>query len=801
MQLLQVGATGSVLLFVVVPAVTLAAAIALSSYEVYRIGERKLLIITVILALMLQHQLLEAQTFWQTGEPVGEGFGEVFETSANVIASGSVYYVLRFARRERRLVRDLERSERQYRALIEGSPVSILLHGADGIRYANDRALELFGAEDQAELTGRELATFLPGDGATAARETVLGDGESDAIESQLRTLDGQVRDVVMTGVPAEYEGADSRQVVVRDITERKRREREYEHIFNNVHDPITIHDPETGKLLEVNDAFCETIGYDREAILAMGIEGYSPTDAGYTRERAREFVREVVETGEQKRTEWEVETADGETRWLVVRGTTVQIGGDYRYISINRDVTERRRREREYEQIFNSVTNGITVFHPDTGEILDVNDTYHEMVGYDDLERLRQLGIDGLSVTEEGYTGQRGRELIREVAETGETRTVEWRGERKEGTRLWLEATLTPAEIGGERRVISIQRDVTERKRREREYEQIFNSVNDGIVVWDPETLAILDANDAYLEMLGYDDLEALRQRGVDGLSVTEEGYTHERGLEIHQRVVETGEPELIEWRGETSDGKRIWLEVKVAPAVIGGQQRTISINRDITERRRREQRLEVFNRILRHNLRNQLEVIRSHAEVLAVRTDGDHADEISAAADRLAALGERAREIDQFMSRERRATTVDVSELVRETLDAVDPASHGVEVAVDLPENASVVTDSEVLTAVLEPALDNAIQYAASTVSVTGERSANQVRILIEDDGPGIPAAELTPLDAGTETALEHGRGLGLWQLKWGVTKLDGDLSFDTDDGTTVGITLPDLEAVDPG
>jgi PAS domain S-box-containing protein len=916
--MVALGALVALLLFVVVPAVGLAAAIALSVYEVYRIGERKLLIVVAILALMLQHQLLEAYAFLQSSGAVAEGIGEVFETGANLIAAGSVYYVLRFTRRERRLVRDLRRSERQYRDLIEESPTPILLHGRDGIQYANDAAVEMLDAADRGAITGTDLSEFLTEE-VQRVREATLTDGGTDVVESRLRTRDGRTRHAVLTGAPADYEGEDVRQVVIRDVTERKRREREYEQIFNGVNDGITISDPETGELIQVNDSFCELLGYDREEILERGVEGISDVDRGFTMERAREIIREIVESGEPRQFEWAVETSDGETRWLDVKGapgeiggqdrylsiardvterkrrereyeqifngvndsivihdpetgemvdvndsfcdllgydreevlergtagisvaeegftrdradeiisqvmagetktlewkvrtsdgeqrllevtaTAVQIGGDPRHVSLMRDVTERRRREREYEQIFDSVTNAITVFHPETAEILNVNETYHELLGYDDLETIRELGIEGLSVTEEGYTGARGRELVREVAETDETTTVEWRGETSDGERLWLEATLTPAEIGGEQRVLSIQRDVTERKRREREYEQIFDSVNDGIIVWDPETLDIIDANEAYFEMLGYDDIAELRELGVDGLSVTEEGYTETRGKEIHQRVAETGEPELVEWRGETSDGERLWLEVKVARAVIGGEERTISINRDVTERKRREQRLEVFNRILRHNLRNHLDVIGSHAEVLADRTDGDHADRILTSTERLGEMGKRARTIDRFMARELRETTVDLPALVGETLDALDATDSGVTVTVDAPSTAPMVTDGEVLGVVLESVLDNAVRYADSTVTVTVETASEGYVVTVADDGPGIPSEELVPLDAETETEFQHARGLGLWQLKWGVEKLNGTLSFDTGDGTTVRITVPDLAATE--
>jgi PAS domain S-box-containing protein len=352
----------------------------------------------------------------------------------------------------------------------------------------------------------------------------------------------------------------------------------------------------------------------------------------------------------------------------------------------------------------------------------------------------------------------------------------------------------VAPAEIAGEKRVLAIQRDVTERKRRQREFEQIFNGVQDAIAVLDPETLEYLDANEAYLEMLGHESLDELRERGVSGLSITEEGYTEQRGQDIHQRVAENGDPEIVEWQGETSSGERLWLEVKVAPAVIGGEQRTISIQRDVTDRKRREQRLEVFNRILRHNLRNQLDVIQSHAEELADRTTDDYAERIIAAVDELAGIGRRARQVDRILSKDDTLTGVDITQTLRETVEAMEPTASDVAVTTEFPREARLVTDEETVRMAVQSALENAFEYAASTVTVTVEDRPDECVITIADNGPGILEEELLPIEAQTETRLQHGRGLGLWQLRWCVDTLNGELSFEAEAGTTVRITVPD-------
>jgi len=215
----------------------------------------------------------------------------------------------------------------------------------------------------------------------------------------------------------------------------------------------------------------------------------------------------------------------------------------------------------------------------------------------------------------------------------------------------------------------------------------------------------------------------------------------------------------------------------------------------RDVTERELREQRLEVLNRVLRHNLRNRVEVIRSNAEELSAQTNSGYAETIIDSADGLAELGAKARAIDRFVSRSVRETERD---LVAELEAVVEDA--GGEITLTTPGSAPLVTDWGALTAALESAIENAVEYADESVAVSVETVPDGYAITVADDGPDIPDSELAALDAGTETALQHGTGLGLWRLKWGVTKLNGDLSFDTHDGTTLRVTVPDRSSTHP-
>jgi PAS domain S-box-containing protein len=699
-------------------------------------------------------------------------------------------------------ITERKRREREYEQIFNEVNDIIAIHDpkTGEMIDVNPRMCELTGYDRE---TALELGTegllgehpsqdYAPSE-APMIVDRVMGGEEIDPYEQVLETSNGELVWIEVNPTRAVIGGEQRFVAISRDITERKRREREYEQIFNGVDAAITVHDPAAQSMVDINETMAKWTGYDRDELLAGGVELFSATEEGFIPERAYEVIRQVADSGEDRTIEWKIETAEGNYRWLESRATTATIGGEQHVLGISQDITERKRRKREYEQIFNGVNEGITIHDPETGELLDVNDAFCDLLGYD-REKIIESEVMEYTPSGQGYTVKKAKEFIREVVETGEPKRTEWAVKTADGEIRQLEVTGTTVEIGGDLRYVAIDRDITERKRREQEFEQIFNGVQDAIAVFDPDTLEYLDANEAYLEMFDHESVSELRERGVSGLSITEEGYTEQRGREVHQRVAETGQPEIVEWQGKTNSGERLWLEVKVAPAVIGGEQRTISIQRDITERKRREQRLEVFNRILRHNLRNQLDVIQSHAEELSDRTSGDHAERIVAAVDELAGIGIRARQIDRILSKDDTLTEIDITQTVRETVEKREPMAKDVSVTTEFPRETRLLTDRETLTMAVESALENALEHAASTVTVTVENEPDRSIIEIVDDGPGIPEEELMPVKAQTETRLQHGRGLGLWQLRWCVDNLNGELSFETQPGTTVRITVPD-------
>jgi signal transduction histidine kinase len=250
-------------------------------------------------------------------------------------------------------------------------------------------------------------------------------------------------------------------------------------------------------------------------------------------------------------------------------------------------------------------------------------------------------------------------------------------------------------------------------------------------------------------------------------------------------------------------TDGQRRRYSVTTAPIRDSTGERvghSVTLQ-DVTSLVLRERLVTVLNRVLRHNLRNDMSVVRGNAELLAERVEDDRladsADTIVSTADSLLALGERARDLSNTVDPEGvAADPVAVEPLVSDLVADCRDRFPGATLSVSLPAEFAVRGDPELLRALLGNLLENAIVHTDDPeVTVTGADGPDETcTITVADDGPGIPDHEVAVLEDGEETALEHGSGLGLWVVQAATAALGGDVRFEADDeGTTVTVSLP--------
>lgn len=214
-----------------------------------------------------------------------------------------------------------------------------------------------------------------------------------------------------------------------------------------------------------------------------------------------------------------------------------------------------------------------------------------------------------------------------------------------------------------------------------------------------------------------------------------------------------------------------------------------------DITDERRRQQRIQVLNRVLRHNLRNDLNAAKGYVGVMA---DGGTDTErfqhkVESILDDLVTIGNKAQSTEQVLEADPIANeAISLSVVVDDAVESVASTYGSVETDISVPDQPAVRINPEVIHSVVEEVIQNAVRHA-DDAAVTITYNADPPSLTIADDGPGIPDHEIAVLRNAQETDLEHGSGLGLWLIKWGTESFGGTVSFETYDGTEVRIEFP--------
>jgi signal transduction histidine kinase len=192
-------------------------------------------------------------------------------------------------------------------------------------------------------------------------------------------------------------------------------------------------------------------------------------------------------------------------------------------------------------------------------------------------------------------------------------------------------------------------------------------------------------------------------------------------------------------------------------------------------TQIERREQRLAVVNRVLRHDIRNDLNVVRGILDLVreSAVLDADHAERLDTATahvDDILETADRARYVERTLRQSRVAETTlaPVVERARERVAASRPDA---EVGVEGDLDHAVVADTNVdiaLTELCLYALRDQNETPHVTVTVSADAAAG-VHVDVSSPGPSVPANDREVLAEGTETQLRHCRGLGLWLATW--------------------------------
>ena len=363
------------------------------------------------------------------------------------------------------------------------------------------------------------------------------------------------------------------------------------------------------------------------------------------------------------------------------------------------------------------------------------------------------------------------------------------------------------PHQVG---RTLVVQ-DISESYERKQDlqlFRKAVDNASQAIVITDREG-SIQYVNAAFEEQTGYTEAEVLGRTP----NVLKSGKQTASYYANFWETIVDGERWEATIVNQRKSGELYTVKQEVSPLTNDRGEVThfVGIESDVTEQRRREQQLTVLNRVLRHNLRNGINVIQGNITMLEERLDDEAllslVEAVDGRAEELARQSAKAGKLQSLMDQDLPAdASYDVCRTLERIRDEFADSNPTVSIAVECPERRRVKADTR-LELVLTELLRNAIlhndrsdlQITATVRPATVEQTNTWVAITIEDNGSGIPDHEKETLETGRETPLQHGTGLGLWLVHWTVDCFGGEVDIETR-GTGTSVTLRLLEAAAP-
>ncbi|MET0621340.1 MAG: PAS domain S-box protein [Pyrinomonadaceae bacterium] len=382
-------------------------------------------------------------------------------------------------------------------------------------------------------------------------------------------------------------------QAVARDITERKRSEEaarradEYRSLFQLANDAIIIFDPEDECVFDVNDKACEIYGRPREAFVGRSMKEFSQDIA-----RGERHLKRLLADGSYQEFETVHLRADGTPLTLLINASVIEYQGRTAVLSINRDVTGRKRAEDNMRLLAHAIEStseliSITDFED---RFTFVNKAFVEAYGY----RLEEIIGQTPTIVDSPSNSLELRHTITEQTYRGG-----WSGElmnrRKDGSEFPLSLSTSVIRDGRGEVIglLGVGRDITERRRAEtdiRRMASIMEATTDFVSFSDAEG-RVLYVNGAGRKMLGVGEEEVAELRAPDF-------YTPQ----TYELISREGIPAAIRegaWSGETSLLSREGREFPVSQVILSHKKPTgevellSTIARDITESKLAEERL----------------------------------------------------------------------------------------------------------------------------------------------------------------------------------------------------------------
>jgi PAS domain S-box-containing protein len=534
----------------------------------------------------------------------------------------------------------LHESRDKLKQYLEGIPDAIYINDMNGTFLYGNKAAERMTGYSREELMGKnflEVGLLPPEYLPKAARILELNAGGRPTGPEEVELI-RKDRSRVLTEVsiyPAG-EGKETEIIgIARDITERKQAEeslRESEERFRNVLDNtldmVYRLDLHTGRYDYLSPSSKKLLGYTPEEFTALGVENAAPLVHPDDVDKLIDNVIKLITSPEQKDTastfEYRLKHRELGYRWMSDNRSVVydEMNVPVAVVGNLRDITGQKMAEeelRESEERFRNVLDNSLdmVYRLDlqSGRYDYLSPSSKKLLGYSPEEFIALGPEHAASLIHpddiERYW-QTVMKAMGRIKQKEATATFEYRINHRELGYRWMADSLSvihddanvPVAIVGSLRDITEQKIVEETlQQREQDYSVLVESIYDGIVVVDAETLNIVFGNRRASKMFGFDPI---LKDGV-GINLLEFVHPEDRGIAIKgfaDDLYQAERRKRYEVRAKTNDGREIWVSALATRIEFQGRLAVLLSVIDLTERKRMEEELRIKEDAIENSL-----------------------------------------------------------------------------------------------------------------------------------------------------------------------------------------------------
>ena len=499
-------------------------------------------------------------------------------------------------------------SEEMFRNLTEQSFMGIAIVQDDRISYANQAILDIFGysLDEVKSWQPLELLKLFP----PKDREFILGQGrkQPDGYDSSIHNYkvqflkkNGESGWLDLFSNPINYKGRLGIMVSIIDITDKmkaeqnlKESEEKYRGFVNNISDVIFE--------LDIN-GICSYVSHQ-----LLGISGFSPEEMIGQNVfkfvhpddliKVAEEVKIAFNSNDNRYIEFRLRHKDGRYVPVSSRFSSISIGEKQKLTGVIVDITERKKAEEDLlrendftETALNAQRDTFFVFDPYTGKAIRWNKAFRDASGYSDEE------ISSMKAPDSYYSEEdlkRAAEAILQIETSAET-TVEMDLINKDGSSIPFEyiGSSIKDEYGNLKYIVSIGRDITERKKieealyQERDLIHMLLENHPDFIYFKDRNAQFQHLSKSFCEFLGRntDDIVGRTDFELFPGEVAKQTYSEDL------QVIRTGTP-LI---NKEESARGTWVLTTKIPWLDkeGNIKGLFGISKDITERKNAEQKL----------------------------------------------------------------------------------------------------------------------------------------------------------------------------------------------------------------